>query len=525
MIIKAEADTNIYTLLRQIYNAKVEDITVYFSKDNELYQNAVNLRVLKKLAANKGKEIKYSAENPAHKAFIDSANNGLVEFGEEEIELEDMMPLQTPARKINPLGFLGMLPWIKSKDGEAAISGNSAESISVSSTALVGKKRLIKPIIIAAIALLLLPSSAFALWWYVPTAVINIQLDTKVLIKLVDVKAIVGQSDISVENSTIPAFKVEVTESDSQTIPTTGTKEVGEKAKGEVTLINKTSNDIEIKKGTTLSLISSDKKNIRFKTTEDVKVDKASDPNDSATYGRKKVKVEAENFGDAYNLDDKENFEIDDEDTDDIIGENEGDISGGTLENVNVVAQADIDSLKKSAEDFMKQKVEASLVQKVVPGQELQESSIEFKTVAAQYDKALDEEADELTLNITMSGAGIAYDSNMLREIVNELVRDFVPEQFDLSDDAKIDYEVAPTRNADGNSLNLQVKINSTLTPKLNEDKLKEDLSGMTIGEAQDYLDKIPDKRGFEIIVSPNMPEWMMRIPPRPQNISINIEK
>lgn len=111
MIIKAEADTSLYTLLHQIYESKVDDVTISFSKDSELYLNAVNLRVLKKLAANKGKDLKFSAENPAHKPFIQQANNGGAEFGEEEIDLESQ-PLEVPRKKLK---LPNVFPWNKSK--------------------------------------------------------------------------------------------------------------------------------------------------------------------------------------------------------------------------------------------------------------------------------------------------------------------------------------------------------------------------------------------------------------------------
>ena len=217
-------------------------------------------------------------------------------------------------------------------------------------------------------------------------------------------------------------------------------------------------------------------------------------------------------------------FEIDDYDTDELVGENAGDIDGGSREEVNTVAQADLDSIRKSLEEFMERKVEDSLHKKIVDGQTLQSSSITFSTIAANFDKALDEEADELTLTMIVEGSGIAYDESLLDELMNLVVKDAVPDEFDLTDE-NIEYEIAATPSVESGVLDLQVKLKSFIAPKINEAKIRNDLTGMRVEEAQGYIDSLNDIESFEIVLSPRLPAFLMRLPVRKENIVVQMDK
>lgn len=528
------ANQNLYALLRLLDTDESHEITLKFTPEAEVYKNSLNLKTLKKLAEVRGKTLKFEVENSAHKDYIDAVNGDYIEYNDEEVDLKDAVASSTGSSLFSKFG--GMMGRFKRSpkggsinvDTEEYVAGEEDSDYSEPTReSSPGKKRLIKVISITIGILLLLVAISWAFFWYVPTATVKISVDTKGLIKLVDVKASTNQTEVSAEAKAIPAFSVEASETDSQKIPATGKKQVGDMASGKVKITNKTDKKVTIDKGTIIKLISSDKESLLYKITDKVEIDGYTiDPATStkSEFPFKEVKVEAATFGDKYNLDDTETFEVDDYDTDEVIAENIEDITGGSSKEVNVVAQADLDTLKRTAEEFMKEKVERALAQKLVGGQVMQESSIEFSVANATYSKQLDEEADEVSLQITMSGKVLAYDDATLDELMKEVVKTVVPESFSLNDEAPA-YEVAATSVSNGTDVNLQVKLTSSITPRLEEDKIKEDLSGMSIDQAKEYLDSINDVKGFEIAISPNLPGVFLRMPQRSQNIHLEINE
>ena len=505
-MLKLEIDKtkDFHYLLKKIKESKDSDLYIIFKKDVGFYKNSLNLIVAQNLAESLQKSVRFDVENPKHKDYIEAVNANNIEYTDEQINLVEH-------------GELSSLAECKFHHGKT--SKFSMPSFRLGSL----KARLIvMPIAI----LLVLTSLLFAFWWYVPTSVINLSVDSDVLVKLIDVKAVVGSEDISVESATIPAFKVEITETDSQTIPTTGKKTIGKKAKGSITITNKTTGAKKIEKDTTIKLISGDKENLRYVTTEEIEVGASEESGDGSglVYGKKTVEIEAKEAGDKYNLDEDQQFQIDDTDTDDLVGDNEDDLSGGYEEEISVVAQTDIDSLRRSVNDFMYQKITESLKKSLVEGQSLQESTVTFVVQNADYSNKADEEAEELTLTSTAKGEGLAYDKKVLDELVGELVVTIVPDQYSLDDETP-EYEVAAVKSkTEPDTIDIQVKLRSSITPKIDDEKIKQDIVGAKIGEVQDYLDSLDNIKSYSIDLSPQLPGFLRTMPHKISNIVVKVE-
>src|SRR3990167_6351611 len=201
--IVVDSKFDIYTLIEQIKNATEDSFYILFKKDANLYRNSSNLKIIQNIATDAGKEIQFDVENSRHKEFIEAVNNHTLEYAEEEVALEEYSEVE-PDSEFRPRRKFSF-PKIK-----FLASGVGAAILLVGGAAL--------------------------FWYFVPSATVNINIDSDVLVRLIDVKASVSQAEISVEAARIPAIKVEVEEKDEQTSPTTGKKTVGEKAEGKVTL-------------------------------------------------------------------------------------------------------------------------------------------------------------------------------------------------------------------------------------------------------------------------------------------------
>ena len=501
---------DITDLMKQIKENEATELVINFDRTSDLFMNSTNLKVIKDIADGLGKTVKFDVDDEKYKDYIEAVNNDTLEINDSQVDLNE------------------------------EINQKSKEPVAVKQETTAGEKpkRKIKGIYKILIAVLFFIVFAvgllWALLWYLPSAVVNIKVNSEVLVKLLDVNAVAGQETVSVETATIPAYTLEVEEKDSLTKDTTGEKVIGEKAKGKIKVTNKTDKEIKIKEGTVVKLVTTDddKENLKFIVASEVKVPAKKEETETTpdgeetkvTYGVAKIDVEAATFGKQYNLDKGEKFKIDDYDIDDVVGENEEKIKGGSSETVKVVTQEDLDNIEKELEEVLKESVNSALRRKVVSGQTLLEQSVKYEVASKTFDKELDEEADTLTLEMTMKGTGLAYSKTDLDQLVSEMIKTVIPEEYQL-DDEKPEYEVAVVGTSeDGNSLQLQVKLRSYITPTLDIDKIKNDLAGLSLSSAESYLNSIKNIDSFEIRLFPNMPAPLQKMPRNENNIKVTVE-
>lgn len=515
--IQVESGDTLYEIINYLKSLKGETVFVNFTKGNKIYLNANNLRILKKIAEENDLNLKFEVENEAHKEYIDAVNNDVWENPETKIEIKEptepgkLSFKQKLTNRILALSFLSKLK----KEPKGAKSKS--------------KKGLLKFLIFILVAVALTATVLFFLWKNIPSATVSLTVDSEILIKLLEARASTETEQVSKEDSTIPAFNIEVTEESSETTPATGEKETGEFAEGKITLFNKTDDEIKIKKGTTVKLISSNKESLKYETVEEVKVPEQEKKTTTDTegekteviYGTKEVKIKAVEFGSKYNLEKGQNFEINDYDTDELIGENEDKITGGSLETVTTVKQEDLDKLKISLEELLKNKVKESLNKKIVEGQSMPESSVKYEILKTEYDKAVDEEAENVTLTMQVKAQGLAYSTEDLDDLVGQLITEVVPPEYSLNTENP-EYEVAVLEvSEDGTNVLLQIKLTSYVTPTFSAEQIQNDLAGMTIEDAQAYLDNLSNVNSFEIRLSPKMPGPFRRMPQKPSNIVV----
>lgn len=515
------------------------DVIFYFTKPATLYLNSSNLIILQKLAKKFDIALKYETQEPMHSDYIDSVNNDYLNYAEEEVDLDDTMNIVPPAGnkktffklpEINLPKF--SMPSFKKSEKTRNVEVEDNVEAGVEKI----NRGLIAVVFIVILGLVGIVSAFAALMYYIPSAKINLELEEDVLVKLLDVKASTALDSVDLDNSVIPADSLTVEESDTAKLATTGKKEVGEFATGEITIFNKTDSEKRVKKGTTIKLKkdeSKDNEALTFVTTDEVKVPpkelKTVSVGGSETqgdvFGTKIVKVKASKIGKEYNIEENQKFEISGYNEDQLYGENEKGFNGGERKEVNVVANDDILNIRKNLEDALKAKLKDSLSKKVVNGQVLNEGSISYETVKATYNKKLDEETDELTLDLTMKASGVAYLENDLKEVVKVLARKVVPEEFKLANE-NYDYEVAVLKAPNQPSIiNLQVKLRSYITPNIDEEAIKRDTAGLKIDQAEEYLNKIRNIKKYEISLSPRLPSFLTSMPRRKENITIEIKR
>lgn len=201
----------------------------------------------------------------------------------------------------------------------------------------------------------------------------------------------------------------------TDSIKTTGTTNVGEKAKGEGVVYNYTDKEVVFPKDTKLTHAGriynlQDALTVKASTTE------ASGPNKIIKPGEAKATIVASDIGEEYNIKKDSEFTInDDTKKDKYAAKATTDITGGKKEPATAVSQKDLDTLKKTILDNLAQKV-----------QESKAGENEVQLVGLTTSKILSEKpsakvgalAEELELTIKANITAYTYNTQLLNELV-----------------------------------------------------------------------------------------------------------
>lgn len=319
-----------------------------------------------------------------------------------------------------------------------------------------------------------------------------------------------------VKKHNIIAQAIELDKQGKTTKKATGKKEIGEKAKGSITIYSNLTHEQTFNKG---ALLTSSNKLV-FILDDTVKVASVSGASD----GQKTVKAQitARDIGKESNLPSGVKFTVASFDASEVEAKNETAFSGGTKKEVVVVSKNDIASaieelindLEDSAKQEMAQKIDKE--SKILP----------FITNAAfsqsNLDKKVDEEANTFTIEGTVTFESLSYQENDVQQFVKNLLDKDIDPALTLDTTA---YTLQDTKKGKNNDITSTILAKAYLLPKLEKEKLAKDIAGKSFAEAKKETEKIPQISNVQIKLKPNIPFFPTIMPKFSQNITISIEK
>jgi len=304
----------------------------------------------------------------------------------------------------------------------------------------------------------------------------------------------------SIEKSlTLDNIKPDIsTKSTSFTVSkkTTGKKEIGEKAKGEVTIHNFASSEIQFDNGTKITT-----SNLAFILDSDTKVASGSLTSDKQNKfpGKTKAKVTAEIIGDKHNIAANNTFKIEDLPEADYFAINENPISGGTKKEVKNVSDSDISFLEKEvqkqAEAFKKDKIDPDFRKNHTLVNQL--GGIDLANL--NYDKELGEEASTLTLkakaNITYVGLN---NDDVIKKILSQLNKE-IEKNYVVEKD-NITYKTTAAEQSKDEFI-FEIDVEARASEKINLSEIKSSVSGKNISKIEDIVKKKYNAKELEVNV------------------------
>jgi hypothetical protein len=208
----------------------------------------------------------------------------------------------------------------------------------------------------------------------------------------------------------------------SQEKNTTGKREVGEKAKGEVVIHNFDNAERTIDRGTKITY-----KDLVLTLDSEAKVASSSGISSDGTKqsGKTKVSVTASEIGESYNVDKGTQFKVADLADSLFVAIADEKFTGGTKKEVKTVAKDDMDALVESAEKEAEKKSAQILKKEISQGEILIPALSEVTLSETTYSKELGEEAEKVKLNASAAVEYFTLDRELLEaEITSELKKD-----------------------------------------------------------------------------------------------------
>ncbi|KKR32725.1 MAG: hypothetical protein UU37_C0004G0028 [Candidatus Gottesmanbacteria bacterium GW2011_GWA2_41_12] len=374
------------------------------------------------------------------------------------------------------------------------------------------------PVLLVIIFLAILSGVGVYAYWNIPTANVSLIVDPKIMDQQMDVTISPNTTIVDKDSKTIPGKILEITESDKVSSKTSGKKSVGDPATGEVTVYNKTNNSKSFKQGSII--MSSD--NIKFTLNDDVTVASASDTGEGINFGKTTTKVTAVNIGPEGNLSSGTTFTFTDFPSSSYSAKNTVSFSHGTSREVSAVSQEDQDKLLSVAEDKLSKKAKDDLYVKLVEKEKLLEKSIKAFSTTKKFNKDVGDESSDLTLDISQNFKGVIYKENDLNELIKQIALGQMPEGYEFSPDKTVFTTDEPEVKKDG-SITFLMKMKIYLLPKIDQEKIRNRISGKSFDQAQEYLKSSDNVVGVSMDLESPFPFGKDTLPHKPSNIKIGI--
>jgi hypothetical protein len=370
-----------------------------------------------------------------------------------------------------------------------------------------------KPLSIGIAAVVLLIVASFAAWWYIPKATITLYISPRNLNEKVEITVDPSVTESNTGNKILAGETVKTTVKGEKTAQTTGTKTVGDKAQGEVTLY-RVGTKLSLKSGTILK--GPDSLRFVLDSDTDVPAGTASSP------GTVSAKVSAEAIGAEYNLAESSSFTVGNYTTADIEAKNESDFSGGSSKEISAVSSDDQKSLEKDLTAELSDRAKDELNSTLSDEDIFIDDSITTTASSREFTQKVGDEAKSFGLKMTLDATAVTVKKSELLALAQDQVKEKVPNGYVLRED-QIDTTFA-FKKKDGNVYKFDVTVSANLLPVIDTDAIAQKVRGKVPTFAQDYLIKeVPGFSRAEITIKPNLPGKLKTLPQVTKHISVEI--
>lgn len=326
------------------------------------------------------------------------------------------------------------------------------------------------------------------------------------------------QSDIGA--ATLAATELSLDRNINASVQATGTKDLGTKASGSITVFNEyDSNDQPLVAGT--RFVAGDGK--VFRSTANATVPGSSVSGGKIVAGQATVSVQADQNGDQYNVA-PTRFSIPGLSAAQqagIYGQGQQ-MQGGSSKTAKVITQGDIDRAQQAAVEADKADAQKELKDKAGKGQVVLEPSLKQKVTKSNPNPAANSEAASGTVAISLEYTQLAVKQSELSDLAKSKELEQIGQDKEIYDDgsSNLQLRVSGAAAASG-AQKFRANATAFAGTKIDKGALVKDIKGKKIGEATEIAQRLQDVEKAEIKVTPT---WATSLPGIERHIKIEIK-
>lgn len=375
-----------------------------------------------------------------------------------------------------------------------------------------------KKIFSAILIIIGLLALAFVVYFVLPHAqiVINpkkekVQFETNILVDK-DINS------TNIETSEIAGQLVETEKMVSKEFPSTGEKDVSQKAIGKIIIYNQYSSSPQTLVKTT-RLKSKDGK--IFRLTSTVTIPGATINEGQITPSTKEVEVEADEAGVEYNIGPADFTIPGFEGTPKysaFYGKSTQAMSGGAKGKMKVATQNDISGAIEIVKLELKDVAIADFKTVIPAGLKLLDDAQVLSVVESSSNLKANQAGEKFIVTVKVKVSGIVFNENDALSLIEKNVGDKIPQNRTLLfSTIKTTYKTIKLDLKQG-SLNLDCSVEAESVVNFEEQKIKKDLAGKNEDEVKTYLSSLPDIETAKVIF---WPFWVKKVPKNQNKIKV----
>ena len=212
----------------------------------------------------------------------------------------------------------------------------------------------------------------------------------------------------------IPVKNMTTEVSGMKSTKSTGTTLLGDKARGEVTIYNKTTKQTSLTKGTVINSGI-----IKFSIDDEIKIASASETGEGITFGKATVKVTAAAIGSESNLGANSNFTLSEFNESNLSAKNNLPLSGGTSREITTVSEEDQNTLEEDLTAQLIKEAKQKILTEIKINDKLLDSPVSTSVSSKKFSQEVGSEAKELSLELTLKIEGYVYNKDELEKLID----------------------------------------------------------------------------------------------------------
>jgi len=300
------------------------------------------------------------------------------------------------------------------------------------------------------------------------------------------------------------------------TAQTTGKTQVGEKARGEVVVYNKTTSSKTLPKSSILVA-----NNLQFTLDDTIQIASASDTGEGLTFGKLAARVSAAVIGPGGNLPSNTTLTFKDFSDSQVTAKATQGFSGGTARDVGSVSREDQNKLEDSLRTQLTTKLKQELTSKLAPGQKLLAPSMETKVASRKFSAEIGSESKTLSLSMTVTAQALVYRQDDLTKLSSGTIP--VPSGFEATP-ARTSVTVESINEEKDGSFSGTTLVASYFIPKLDVSLIKGEIAGKSYEESVSYMQTLPHVAGVRITQIKKVPFQGNHLPKKVENIDVVVQ-